>query len=90
MKVGMTRSSSEFGRRADAAYDRFVAPNVKSTDANKFVALDVDGGDYEIDADELAAIHRLRARRPDAAVWLVLVGQRYAHKLRSRRRFDAG
>ena len=86
----MKISSSEFGGRADAAYDRFVAPNVTSFDANKFVALDVDSGDYEIDADELTAIHRVKARRPHAAIWLVLVGKRYAHKLRSRHQLDAG
>lgn len=84
-------SSSEFGRRADAAYDRFVAPKVTSADANKFVALDVGSGDHEIDADELTAIDRLVARRPEVAgrVWLVLVGKRYAHKPRSLYPLDA-
>ena len=81
-------SREEFGRRADAVYDRCVKPNVTPADEGKFVAIDVDTGLYEVDDDELVALDRLQVRRPDASVWLARVGSRYAHRLGSGRAID--
>ena len=36
------------------------------------------------DADELKACHRLRARIPDAQIWMVRVGSRYVHRFGGR------
>ena len=66
----------EIARRGDAIYETDVAPHLTADDKGKFVALDVDSGAYDIDADELAACHRLRDRFPDAQIWLVRVGSR--------------
>jgi len=74
-------SREEFGRLADVAYEKYVEPNLTPSDKDKFVALDVSSGAYEIDADELAAIHRLRDGHPDAAAWLVRVGSRWVDRL---------
>src|SRR5581483_11348521 len=71
----------ELGRRADAAYERYVKPNISPADTGKFVALDVDTGEFEIDGDELAAEDRLLAQHPGATVWLTRVGSRTAHRL---------
>lgn len=70
-----------FGRRADAVYDKYVKPQVSPADEGKFVALDVDTGKYQIDADELAAEDRLLEQLPGASVWLTRVGSRAAHRL---------
>jgi hypothetical protein len=48
----------------------------------KFVALDVQTGDYEVDEDDYAAVSRLRARNPAAEVWLSRVGQPAAYRMR--------
>ena len=75
-------SREEFGRRADAAYAKYVEPNLTPADNGKLVALDVDSGAYEIgDDDKLDVIHRLRDRCPDAAAWLFRVGSRYVDRL---------
>lgn len=71
----------EFGRRADAVFERRVKPNLGPADEGKFVALDVSTGNYEIDADELTAEDRLLELNPSAAVWLTRVGSRAAHRL---------
>lgn len=78
-------SREEFARRAGAAYDTHVKPNVRAADEGKFVALDVDTGAYEIDGDELSAMNRLEQHHPQAAVWLTRVGSRYAYRLGRRR-----
>jgi hypothetical protein len=71
---------AEFGRRGDALYERDVRPRVEPAHLGEFVAIDIGTGDFEVDPDELAAVDRLRARRPDAAVWLRRVGERAAHR----------
>ena len=54
---------SEFARRSQEIYDRVVKSRLKLDNVNKFVAIDIQSGDYEIDGDDYAAIERLRARR---------------------------
>jgi hypothetical protein len=55
-------SKEEFARRGDAIYDRDVAPNVKSGQKGRFVAIDIETGDFKIDPDEMTAFDRLLAR----------------------------
>ena len=78
-------SKEEFARRGDELYALAVRPRISPDDDGKFVAIDVETGAFEIDADELTAIDRLTSRHPDAAVWLTRVGRRYAHRFGARR-----
>jgi hypothetical protein len=81
MAVSQPRySKDEFARRGDAIYERDIRPHVTAEDTGKFVAIDLNTGAYEIDADELVASDRLCARHPDAQVWLTRVGSRYARR----------
>ncbi len=77
-------SKEEFARRGDALYESEVRPNLKPEDEGKFVAIDIETGAYEIEADELAACDRLRTRIPDAQIWLVRVGSPYLHRFGGR------
>lgn len=74
----------EFARRGDEVYEHEVRPHLKPEDDGKLVAVDIDTGEYEIDVDELAVVDRLRARRPQAQVWLVRVGSRYVRRFGGR------
>jgi hypothetical protein len=78
-------TNEEFGRRGDEWYERVVRPRVGSEDMGKFVAIDIESGANEIDADELAASDRLLARCPNAQVWLTRVGYGYARRFGTRR-----
>ncbi|HET9928225.1 MAG TPA: hypothetical protein VFQ09_05405 [Rubrobacter sp.] len=80
-------SREEFARRGDEIYDRVVAPRLKEDDLGKFVLLDIDSEDYEIDQDELAASDRLLARNPGAQVWFTRAGSRYARRFGGPRRW---
>jgi hypothetical protein len=62
------------------------APWLNPTTRGKFVAIDIESGMHEIDADELAAGDRLRARFPGAQIWVVRVGSRFAHRFGGRNR----
>jgi hypothetical protein len=86
---GPRYSKEEFARRGDLIYERDVAPNVSQRDLGKFVAIDIETGEYEIDADELAATDRLAERVPDPQVWLCRVGSAYARHFGPRGRTGA-
>jgi hypothetical protein len=79
----------EFARRGDAIYDRDVRPHLKAEDEDKFVAIDIESGKYEIDEDELEACDRLRACVPDAQIWIVRVGSPSVHRFGGRVRRGA-
>jgi hypothetical protein len=79
-------SKEEFARRGDAIYENDVRPQLKPADEGKFAAIDIDSGMYELDRDELKAGNRLRARIPEAQIWMVRVGQRSVHRIGGRQR----
>ena len=64
-------SKEEFAKRGDAIFEKDIRPRLKNEDDSDFVAIDIETGAYEIDADEMAASARLRAcpraRFPDLA-----------------------
>src|SRR5437667_7965960 len=59
-------NKEEFAHRGDTIYERAVHPLLKREDNGKFVALDIETSEFEIDDDELTACDRLRARLPEA------------------------
>jgi hypothetical protein len=82
---GPRYSKQEFARRGDAIYDRAVKPIVKKSDEAKFVAIDIESGEFEIDTDESAACDRLESRIPNPQIWLTRVGLGYARRFLSPR-----
>lgn len=82
--VSRQMSKEEFARRGDIAYENAVRPKLQPDDDGRFVAVDIATNEFEIDSDELAACDRLRARIPDAQVWMVRVGSRYVHRFGGR------
>lgn len=81
-------SKEEFARRGDAIYEKEVRPQLKATDEDKFAAIDIETGEFAIDADELKACRKLRKRIPDAQIWMVRVGSPYVHRIGGRERWD--
>ena len=77
-------SKEEFAQRGDATYEGEIRPLVEAGNEDKFVAIDIETGAYEIDADELAASDRLLARVPEAQIWLKRIGSRYVRRFGSR------
>ena len=67
----------EIARRGKDLYERRVRRKVEAEDANegRFLAIDVESGDYEVSEDALGAGAGLRRRRPEAVVYLMRVGR---------------
>ena len=64
-------SKEEFARCGDALISSKVRPNLTTADEDKFVAIDIETGEYELDKNEMKAADRLRKRVPDPQIWLV-------------------
>ena len=73
-------SKEEFARRGDALVDSKVRRNLTPADEDKFVAIDIETGEYELDKNEMKAAERLRRRVPDPQIWLVHVTLGYLHR----------
>ena len=61
-------ASKEIARRGKEIYEQDIRPRVETTDnIGKFLIVDIETGDYEMDTDEFAASRRAHARHPDGA-----------------------
>ena len=74
----------EFERRGDEVFERVVHPTLTPGDRGKFVAVDIETGEFELAANELAAGDQLLARIPDAQIWMVRVGSYAVHHFGGR------
>jgi hypothetical protein len=76
--TGPRYSMEEFARRGDALYDHKIGPHLEKTSFGKFVVIDIETGEFEVDADEMIATDRLLERIQDAQIWCRRIGSRYA------------
>lgn len=74
-------SSAEIAERGQALYNRDIRDKLDLSALGKFLALDIETGEYEIDADERAALRRAREKHPDAALYLLRIGHPAAYRL---------
>ena len=74
-------SSNEIAERGQALYEREIRGSLAASDHGKFLVLDIETGQYELDTDGLAAVQRARAKRPDGAFYVLRVGQPAAYRL---------
>lgn len=83
--TGPRYSKEEFARRGDDLYDREVAHRLGPDSVRKYVAIDIDSGDFEIDANEIVASDRLVARHPSAQIWVTRAGMRFVRQFGAQR-----
>ncbi|MBY0230001.1 MAG: hypothetical protein K2W96_12025 [Gemmataceae bacterium] len=74
MTTAMHDLRSEEGRQSQEYFDRVVIPKLPPEDMNKYVAVDMDTGEYEVDEDDYQASMRLLARLPQARAYLFRAG----------------
>ena len=79
-------SMEEFSRRGGEIYEHMIRPKLHRRDKGKYVAIDIESGEYELSEDELTACDRLHERIPDSQTWLVRVGYRYTRHFGGYRR----
>jgi transcriptional antiterminator Rof (Rho-off) len=77
------KSGEELARRAHDLYDQKIREEVEPAHNGEFLVIDVETGDYEVDADEMSALDRAHARRLNPSLFLMRVGYPTAHRMAS-------
>lgn len=83
--AGHTYSPEEITAQGEAIYREQIRSVVETTEKGKFVIIDIETGDYEIDTKDATATLKLLERRPDAVTYAVRVGYRAAYRIGGRR-----
>jgi hypothetical protein len=64
----------EIANRAKALYESRIRGEVEVLHGGKYLVIDVESGDYEIDENHLAASDRAHARHPDGQFFAMRIG----------------
>ena len=85
----MPDDTSELAERGEEIADRVVRPQLRQLsedDDRKYVAIDVESEEFEVDANQRAAANRLVERRSEAQgqIWFRRVGSPIAHSIGGR------
>jgi hypothetical protein len=76
-------SNDEIVSRGQDVYDRQIGPSIEPWEHGRFVAIDVESGDYAVADTAIEAIEHMRTRRPEAALYIVRAGHNTAYRLKS-------
>ncbi len=80
-----TRSHpAEVSALGEAIYREKIRGLVEPHERGKFLVIDVETGDYELDANDATATKRLQRRRPEAVIYGLRVGYRAAYSFGGR------
>ncbi len=74
----------EIVKRGQALYDEQIRAKVEAGNQGKFLVINVETGEYEMDADDLAAAKRAKTRFPDAPLFSMRIGYPAAYRLGGR------
>lgn len=65
--------------RGESIFRDQIRPQLGPVEKGIFIVIDVESGDYEVDARDARATRRLLKRRPNAVTYGVRVGYRAAY-----------
>ena len=71
----------EIAERGEQLYEQTIRDRVEAGNKGKFVVIDVESGDFDVDADDLTATKRMLAKHPDAVLFGVRIGYPTAYTL---------
>lgn len=71
----------EVESRGEATYEERIRQKVETGNKGKFLVIDIETGEYEIDEDDAAATRRALAKRPAAVLYGLRIGYPSAYRL---------
>jgi len=74
----------EIVRRGQVLYEQRIRSQVEADHAGQFLVIDVLTGEYEVDADDVLASKRAKARFGDNPLFTLRVGHASAYRLGGR------
>jgi hypothetical protein len=82
---GDVPTSEEVVERGERIYDESLRSKLEPEHLGKFVVVNVETGEYELDKNHMAAVDRARARRwPAELLYATRVGSRYLWRMGGR------
>ena len=85
-----TLDHEELARRGREYYDRALRGDLEPEHNGKFLVLEVESGDYELDESQLAALERAEGKHPDSVFYILRVGHRTAARIGAQSRAASG
>jgi predicted DNA-binding antitoxin AbrB/MazE fold protein len=83
-RISEELSKEEIVERGKEIYERDVRPRVEAENKGRVVAIDVLTEEFELADNALNSASQLRARLPEAAIFVTRVGYPAVHKTRLR------
>lgn len=74
-------SPEEVESRGEEIYERRIRPLVEAENQGKCVVIDIETGEYELDADDFRAAKRALDKRPEAVLYGLRIGHPTAYTL---------
>ena len=71
----------EVESQGEAIYGQQIRDKVEPKHKGKFLVIDIETGEYEINADDLVATKRLLAKHPNAVVYGLRIGFPTAYRI---------
>ena len=69
-------TKEQISSRGRAIYEQSLRDKIEAGNLGKFLIIDIETGDYEIDTDEFAASDRAHLKHPSGAFFGMRVGRR--------------
>jgi hypothetical protein len=82
-------SPQQVESRGEAIYEQTVRKEVEEGNKGNFVVIDIETGNYEVDADDLRATKRALAKSPNAVLYGLRIGYPTAYTLGGHFAMDA-
>lgn len=79
-KAKPKHSTKENVRLGEKVYSRIKA-QLEPRHSGKYIAIEVDSGDYFVDEDSTKALLKARRKHPQAIFYLARIGHRAAYKM---------
>ena len=73
-------------RKGEELYATTIRDQVEAEHRGKYIVINVETGEYEIDGDDLAAVKRAKARFGPEALYTMRIGCSAAYRLGSAQR----
>ena len=74
-------TSKEVASRGEAIYKKQIRNKVEPKHKGEFLVIDIETGEYEMNADDLVATKRLLAKHPDAVIYGLQIGSPTAYRI---------
>lgn len=81
----ITRTPQEVVQRGIELYEQQIKAQVEDGNQGKFLVINTETGEYEMDADDVLAAKQAKFRFSDAPLFTLRVGRAAAYRIGSRK-----